>query len=336
MKQNRRFNISSFVIVLLAVNVTFLSPCLSAAKDSSVLLITDSNIGPAGRHGVNKVRLALQTKGIPVEQTTSLETTSGNLLLVVGLSAGSGPAAELHDKLDISRPKGAESLLIRRTIWSGKKTLLVSGADDRGLMYALLDIANRIGWNSNLSRPFSEVRNVQERPAVPERALSIYTMHQANFESYFYNEDYWARYLDMLAENRFNTFALLLGYENWGYFTPPYPYFFDVEEFPDIKVVGITEQKQHRNLAALNRFIDMTHERGMNFTLGIWDHIYRGGVQGPRDRVGKPTEGIVWGLTADNLTAYTRVALTKLLKLVPEIDAIQFRMHGESGLKRTE
>ncbi|MHC4241634.1 MAG: beta-N-acetylhexosaminidase family protein [Planctomycetota bacterium] len=337
MKQNQRLNISFLRIVLLAVNVFFVFPTLSAgAESSTVLLIMDDTIGPAGRHGVKKVQMALQAKGIPVEQTTSLEATSGILLLVAGLSSGTGPAAKLHDSLDISRLKGAESLLIRETKWSGKKTLLVSGADDRGLMYALLDVADRIGWGKNSSRPFSEVRNVRENPAVSERALSIYTMHQANFESYFYDEDYWERYLDMLAENRFNTFALLLGYENWGYFTPPYPYFFDVEEFPDIKVVGITEQKQQRNLAALNRLIDMTHERGMNFTLGIWDHIYRGGVQGPRDRVGKPTQGIVWGLTAEDLTAYTRVALTKLLKLVPELDAIQFRMHGESGLKRTE
>ena len=337
MKPNRRFNIPAFIIVLLAVNVFFLFPTLSAGTEgSTVLLIMDGDMGPAGRHGVNKVRTALQAKGITVEQTTSLDTTNSKLLLVAGLSGGTGPVSKLHDSLDISRPKEAESLLIREIKWSGKKTLLVSGADDRGLMYALLDVADRIGWSSNSSRPFSEVRNVQESPAVSERALSVYTMHQANFESYFFDEDYWERYLDMLAENRFNTFALLLGYENWGYFTPPYPYFFDVEEFPDIKVIGITEQKQKRNLAALNRLIDMTHDRGMNFTLGIWDHIYRGGVQGPGDRVGKPTEGIVWGLTADILTAYTRVALTKLLKLVPELDAIQFRMHGESGLKRTE
>jgi hypothetical protein len=140
----------------------------------------------------------------------------------------------------------------------------------------------------------------------------------------------------MLAKNRFNTFALLFGYENWGYVSPPYPYFFDVEEFPNVKVVGITKARQQKNLKALNRIIEMTHERGLNFTLGIWDHIYRGGVQGPRDRANKPTEGIVWGVTADNLTAYTKAALTKLLREVHGIDAIQFRMHGESGLKRTE
>ncbi|MHC4643419.1 MAG: hypothetical protein ACYS32_17390, partial [Planctomycetota bacterium] len=309
---------------------------LRGAQKSAISLVTDSRMGRASRHGINKLRLALKDKGIPVEQTTSLEKAQTNTLIVVGLSGGSGAAAKLHKLLDIPKLAEKESLSIRHTKWSGKKTLLVSGADDRGLMYALLDVADRIGWADDSDNPLSEVRNTIEKSAVTERALSIYTMHKANFESYFFDEDYWARYLDMLAENRFNTFALLFGYENWGYFSPPYPYFFDVEEFPNINVVGITREKQQRNLEALNRIITMTHERGLNFTLGIWDHIYRGGVQGPRDRAGKPTEGIVWGLTADNLTAYTKAALTKLLSEVHDIDAIQFRMHGESGLKRTE
>ncbi|MHC4511125.1 MAG: hypothetical protein ACYTAO_19610, partial [Planctomycetota bacterium] len=305
---------------------------LQAAQKRPISLITDRQMGPGTRHGLSKVRLALEQKHIQCEQTTSLETAQGNSLLVLGLSNGSGPAATLHEKLGISRPTKAESLLVRNATWNDKNVLLVSGADDRGLMYALLDIADRIGWSTDPAKPFSEVRDIREEPAVAERALSIYTMHQGNFERYFYDEEYWVRYLDMLAKNRFNTFALLFGYENWGYVSPPYPYFFDLEEFPDIKVVGITKDKQRRNLEALNRIIAMTHEHGMNFTLGIWDHIYRGGVQGPSDRANQPTDGIVWGLTADNLTAYTRAALTKFLKLVPEMDAIQFRMHGESGL----
>ena len=70
-------------------------------------------------------------------------------------------------------------------MWSGKKVLLVSEADDRGLMYALLDVADRIGWAEDAQNPLSEVRNIEEKPAVAERALSIYTMHQGNFESYF-------------------------------------------------------------------------------------------------------------------------------------------------------
>ncbi|UCE49842.1 MAG: hypothetical protein JSW47_06750, partial [Phycisphaerales bacterium] len=336
MKFRRLYRLPVVLIILvmsLLAGVTFKS---QAAQSPLVSLVTDPEMGSAARHGLGKVGLALQAKGVPIEQIGSPETARGDFLLILGISHKAGAAATLHENLDIPRPSEAESLAIRHVKWCGKKGLLVSGADDRGLMYALLDIADRIGWAEDPKDPFSEVRNIEEKPAVAERALSIYTMHQGNFESYFYDETYWARYLDMLARNRFNTFALLFGYENWGYFAPPYPYFFDLDEFPDIRVVGITKDKQRRNLEALNRIIEMAHERGIDFTLGIWDHIYRGGVQGPKDRAGRPTQGIVWGLTADNLTAYTAAALTKFLKLVPDLDAIQFRMHGESGLKRTE
>ena len=322
---------------ILAVSLYLVVTCdLLGAGNTRVCLVTDKQMGAAARHGINKVRSALQEKGIQVEQTSSLESTHGNCVIVLGLSRGSGAVAKLHKELDIAAQREAESLSIRHTNWGGKNVLLVSGADDRSLMYALLDVADRIGWCSDPSEPFSEVRDIQERPAVAERALAKYTMHKANFESYFYDGQYWARYLDMLAKNRFNTFVLIFGYENWGYFAPPYPYLFDVGEFPDVKVAGITREKQQRNLEALNRVIKMTHERGMNFTLGIWDHIYRGGVQGPGDRAQKPTEGTVWGLTAENLILYTKAALAKLLRLVPDIDSIQFRMHGESGLKRSE
>jgi hypothetical protein len=72
------------------------------------------------------------------------------------------------------------------------------------------------------------------------------------------------------------------------------------------------------------------------FTLGIWDHIYRGGVQGPTEHARQPTPGLVWGVTPQNLTAYTKAGLARFLKEVPNIDAVQFRMHDESGLTRKE
>ena len=85
------------------------------------------------------------------------------------------------------------------------------------------------------------------KPYVAERGVSIYTMQKADFESRFFNEDYWARYFDMLARDRFNTFVLIFGYENAGYFAPAYPYFFDVEGFPEVRVTGLTKEQQQRN-----------------------------------------------------------------------------------------
>ena len=157
-------------------------------------------------------------------------------------------------------------------------------------------------------------------------------MNRAYWESRFYDEAYWARYLDMLAQNRFNSLVVIFGYENGGFLAPPYPYFFDVEGFPDIQMVGLTPQEQQRNLEAFNHLIKMAHDRGIKFTVGIWDHIYRGGGQGggipgARDALNQPVEGWVWGVNADNLMSYTKAALAKFIKLVRDLDGIQFRMH---------
>ena len=141
----------------------------------------------------------------------------------------------------------------------------------------------------------------------------------------------------MLARNRFNTFALLFAYESAGLFAPPYPYFFDVPGFPDVRVAGLTQQEQTRNLHSLNRLIAMAHERGLDFTLGIWDHVYRGGVQqGPGQDAANPLPWRVLGLTEENLVDYSVAALACLLERVPNLDTLQFRMHGESGLTREE
>ena len=301
-----------------------------------VSLVPDGAPGPAVRHGLDKVRSALQARSIPVEDAAPPETARGGVLIVSGLADGDGPAARMHGELGVPVPEGAEALVIHKAEWCGRRALLVSGADDRGLMYALLDVADRIGWSTDAADPLCEVRDARERPAVVERALSKYTMHRACFESYFHDERYWARYFDTLARNRFNTFVLIFGYENWGYFAPPYPYFFDVEGFRGVEVTGITPEEQRRNLEALRRLVRMAHERGLDFTLGIWDHIYRGGVQGPKEHAKEPTPGLVRGLSKENLYPYTVAALERLLENLPGLDAVQFRMHGESGLRREE
>lgn len=311
----------------------------SASLQMTVSIVSDTAPGPAARHGLNKLAAALKDKGVVVEQANSLEAARGKMLVVAGRAAAEGAVSALHKSLGLASPEGAEALLIRQAKWKGKTVCLVSGADDRGLMYALLDVADRVGWAADPKNPFSEVRDAVEKPYVAERGVSIYTMQQADFEARFFNENYWARYFDMLARDRFNTFVLIFGYENAGYFAPAYPYFFDVEGFPDVRVVGLTKEQQQRNLKMLNRLIELAHERGLDFTAGLWDHIYRGGVQAggvEEAEPGKPRPGIVTGLTEKDLMVYHKVALAKFLKLVPNLHAVQFRMHGESGLKKEE
>ncbi|MBO0859624.1 MAG: hypothetical protein J2P21_14280 [Chloracidobacterium sp.] len=311
----------------------------NASPQVTVTIVSDNSPGLGARHGLNKLVAALKARGVAVMLANSLEAARGEKLIVAGLAAASGGAAALHISSGVAPPEGAESLLIRQVKWNGKTAWLVSGADDRGLMYALLDVADRVGWAADPKNPLAEFRDTSEKPYVAERGVSIYTMQQADFEARFFNEDYWARYFDMLARDRFNTFILIFGYENAGYFAPAYPYFFDVEGFPDVRVVGLSKERQQRNLQTLNRLIEMARERGLDFTVGLWDHIYRGGVQSGGVKEAEPgmgRPGIVAGLTEKDLMAYHKAALAKFLMLVPGLHAVQFRMHGESGLKKEE
>ena len=52
----------------------------------------------------------------------------------------------------------------------------------------------------------------------------------------------------MIAQDRFNRLVLVFGYEDGGYMAPLYPYFFDVDGFADVKVVGLTAEQQAKDL----------------------------------------------------------------------------------------
>ncbi|WP_097128659.1 hypothetical protein [Spirosoma fluviale] len=312
-----------------------------SGETPEVSIISDQKQAAAITHGLTKVTEALTAKHISFENVASIGQARGKAVIVAGLAAGEGKAATLLKAGNRPIPTGAESLLIWKTSSAKKPVWVVSGSDNRGLMYGLLELADRIGWSKDAKNPLSAVNEMTEKPAVRNRAISIYTMNRAYWESRLYDENHWVRYLDLLAQSRFNKLVVIFGYENGGFLAPCYPYFFNVEGYPDVRMVGITAQQQQRNLAAFNRLIQMAHDRGIEFTVGIWDHIYRGGVQGggipgTKDAPDKPVPGLVWGLTADNLTAYTKTALVKFVKQVPNLDAIQFRMHNESGLKEGE
>ena len=312
-----------------------------AADAPAVSIVSEGSTGPASAHGLTKLEGALRDKSTTFELVNTLEAAKGDALLVLGLGEGAGVAARMLSEENRHVPKFEESLMITRARpHRDKPTWVVAGSDDRGLMYAELETAERVNWGTS-GAALSEVRETIEQPSVTTRAVSIYTMNRAYWESRFYDEAYWAAYLDVLAQNRFNSLVVVFGYENGGFLAPCYPYFFDVPEFPDVQMVGITPKQQERNLAALNRLIEMAHQRGVQLTLGIWDHIYRGGVQGggipgADEATKKPMPGFVWGVTAENLVPYTKAALSRFLHLVPAVDAIQFRMHDESGLKNTE
>lgn len=329
------------LLLMLGGSILLVRSAIAADESRLVSLIAENHLGAPAEHGLSVLGGALQAQGWEVERVASPAAAHGDRLVVVGLAGAKNAVGDLASQPTLARP---EALAIRRASVRGRPALLLAGADDRGLMYAELEVADRVGWVGPAAPgidPFGAVHTMSEQPAVRDRELSVYTMNRAYWESRFYDERYWTRYFDLLAADRFNHFLIVFGYENGGFLAPPYPYFFDTPGFAGVHMVGLTAEQQRRNLVALNRLIALAHERGIRVSLGIWDHIFRGGVQNGGaewvgDYQGRPVPDTVEGVTTENLSAYTLASLKELLVRVPGVDGLQFRVHEESGLKRSE
>ncbi len=314
--------------------------CMAAPAAPRVALLVEGKLDASAEHGLGTLIESLRAKGVSVERGAGIPASGADVVVL----AGRGSAPRVAGVLKAAKaplPDGPQALAIRRTTFQSKPAIVLCGSDGRGLMYAALDTAERVSWSSGLDDPFRYVRDASEKPYLLERGISMYTMQRAYFESRLYSEAYWKRYFDLLARSRINAFTVIFGYENGGFMAPPYPYFFDVDSHPDVRLVGITRDQQARNVAAFRAMIRIAHERGIEVIPAIWDHIYRGGVQGggiagASETAGKEVPGLVAGLTAENLAAYTKAALRRFLEVFPEVDGLEFRMHGESGLKRSE
>jgi len=301
------------------------------AYPETVSIVSDLQFGASARYGLSEFTAEVKARGVEVRECEMLSQAEDKRVFVVG-HTGSGPVRELERTARLNLTTEPESLLVHNIPWHGKDVVLISGADDRGLMYALLDVAEHIRLTGGQQDPFENISNTVEKPAVKTRSVARMFMNRGVVERYLYSEQYWDRYLGMLAKDRFNNFTLMLGYGAAGYFEPPYPFLFDVPEFPNIRVVGLTKEQQKRNLKALHRIIEMAHERGLDFTLALWTHIFVPGhnnriTAGDRLKPGFPT-----GLSEEELIPFTKVALKRLLREFPGIDRIQFRVHVESSV----
>ncbi len=323
------------ILILLSMSA-FFSACKGPGPIAVIVADTTDAPSPV-LHGIQKLKDQLTRKHHDVLISESPAEIEGDLFLMAGLASGRNESVSRLESMKVDMPEGKEGFVIQKGTIQGSPMVVLCGSDVNGLMYALLDVARRIGLQDNHDDILGLVRNARERADLAERGISIYTMQRAWFEKRLYNEEYWKRYFDQLARSRINSFTVIFGYENGGFLAPPYPYFFDTEEFPEVKMANITPGQQRKNVASFNRMIELAHGRGISVTTGTWDHIYRGGVQDGGLASGEEgSEARVYGLNSGNLSVYTLKAFEKFLQVFPEIDRIQFRMHPESGLTREE
>ena len=268
------------------------------------------------RWAADELRRALTDHGVAVSQYEALARTPSKDVVVVSARA----------------PRGAaESFTLEPGKDPTRTVTMARGSDSRGLVYALLELADRVRHSSDPVAALAVRQAVTEQPANTVRSIARLFVSDVHDKPWFHSREMWDDYLTMLASNRFNRFAFTvgIGYDflrevSDCYLVFAYPFLVDVPGY-QVKAVPLPDSERDLNLSMLQYISEQTVARGMEFQLGIWTHGYQW-TNSPNPNF------TIQGLTAENHAAYCRDALAVLLKACPAISGVTFRVHGESGV----
>ncbi|MGH2641695.1 MAG: hypothetical protein ACRDGO_08350, partial [Actinomycetota bacterium] len=169
-------------------------------------------VRPAVGWAIQQLRTALESKGtrVAVLDPGPSGDPSDPVLLVAGTE--SGGARTVLEGAGVSIPAVPEALGLVPGGSDGRPLLLAGGSDQRGLIYAVLELADRVELASD--DPLGALRidaPIVQRPANAVRSVARLFASEKDDKPWFHDEGFWRRYLSMLVAQRFNRVNFMVG-----------------------------------------------------------------------------------------------------------------------------
>ena len=204
------------------------------------------------------------------------------------------------------------------------QTITVSGGDRRGLIYGALALVESLRNGTRLE----QIRATSESPHLQLRAIKYnlpwdtYRASSALDQHYETARDlkYWEAFLDMLADNRFNTLTL------WN--LHPFTYMVLPKHFPEASPWSPRELAQWQHL--YHGIFRMAKERGLDTYIVFWS-IFVSPQLARAHNLGSESfypHYFGAGDTSDVVRRYLRESVTQVLEEYPDLDGIGVS-HGE-------
>jgi hypothetical protein len=276
---------------------------------------------------------SLAAYDITVQRYEHIAQASREDICVLAAGLKSPVAQKILKETFTMAPEAPEALvLVNGGVGDNNRVLFAGGHDTRGLVYALLELADRV---RNAADPLEGVvlhGKIMERPANAVRSVMRLFASDVEDKPWFNDREMWPRYLTMLATQRFNRFnlGLGLGYDflrqvTDAYFLFAYPFLLAVPGY-NVRARQLPDAERDRNLEMLKFISEQTVARGLDFQLGLWMHGYEW-IDSPKANY------TIEGLTHETHGPYCRDALRLLLQKCPAISSVTIRTHGESGVE---
>jgi hypothetical protein len=323
-----------------ALSIGALSPSSKALAQvvggHTISLVADSNdpicAATPALWALQELDRALTQHDIAVQRYASLEQAPSSGLCIVAAGSSSAVATPVLRKASASVSDKPESLGLVSFAYKGKPALLACGSDARGLMYALLELADRVRYSENPLQALKVPRPITEQPFNRVRSIGKLFSSDVEDKPWFNDREMWPAYFAMLAAQRINRFNFSVGigydtleYVTDSYFLFAYPFLLRVPGY-NVRAVNLSDEERDHNLDMLRYISRQAVAHGIDFQLGIWTHGY---IWEKTPHSNYTIEGI----TPENHPAYSRDALAAVLKACPDISGVTLRTHGESGVR---
>jgi hypothetical protein len=278
----------------IGVAVIALAMC-SAAQAAPVKVMTAKGATPRELFGAEKLRAALA------------EMASAPAGARVLAAVRSAPELKRFKDLEEFWPQAEEAFLIKQV----GMTWIVTGSDPSGVLYGELELADRV----RAAKALPEGIDDMEHPALKLRGTCIgmqkpeityegaeydYPYTPQNFP-FFYDKAEWTKYLDMLAEERYNTLYLWNGH--------PFTSLLKLPKYPEAQELPTAQLDQ--NIAMFKWLTAEADRRGIWVLQGFYNiHLSHAFAR---------AHHLPYHLSAPNplATEYTRYVISEFVREYP-------------------
>src|SRR5262249_7578444 len=145
------------------------------SANSGISLVADPDdpvaSSPSAAWALQELVAAIAQRGLTVRRLSNLDQAPSSDLCIVAAGSRAAIAEALLKGTRKPDPSSPESLALIPSTYQGRQILLSTGSDARGLMYALLELADRVRHGQNplqqlrlqkpiIEEPFNQVRSI--------------------------------------------------------------------------------------------------------------------------------------------------------------------------------
>ncbi|MCX6237968.1 MAG: hypothetical protein NTY07_10525 [Bacteroidia bacterium] len=208
----------------------------TACGQKGKVTVVAEQLSPKDKFAVAKLVDALTSQGYKVQLADQPVKENFDRQIIVGTLKGKllSEFAKKNRSPDSLAKEGF-------TIQSSEKIIYAAGADQSGMLYACMELADRLKMDGKLPNEI----NITDHPEMLMRGTCIglqkttYLLGRTVYEypytpenfPWFYDKALWIKYLDMLVENRYNSLYLWNGHPFASLVKlKDYPYAVEVDE----------------------------------------------------------------------------------------------------------